>query len=188
MSVIQWETVGLQISNSINNMPIGIGNKTENIENLDILTPNRLLLGRNNDRCPTVPLQLSQDHKRVIETNSKIFKAWFHSWLVSYVPTLVERPKWYENDQEISVGDVILFLKSEQEFDLQYQYGIVISVNKGRDGYVRTIDVEYQNHNENIKRKTVRGVRDIVVIHRVDELASRDASYYLFSFMTDYFE
>ena len=111
LSVIQWETLGLQIANSINNLPIGIGNKTKDIENLDILTPNRLLLGRNNDRCPTAPLELSQDHKRIIETNLRIFKAWFHSWLVSYVPTLIERPKWHEDDKEIVVGDVILFLK-----------------------------------------------------------------------------
>ena len=77
------------------------------------------------------------------------------------MPALIERPKWHDTDQEISVGDVILFLKSEQEFDLQYQYGIVKSVNKGKDRRVRT--VEYQNHNEKIKRTTTRGVRDVVL-------------------------
>ena len=45
LSVMQWETLGLQIANSINNLPIGIQNKTEDIENLDIPTPNRLILG-----------------------------------------------------------------------------------------------------------------------------------------------
>ena len=44
MSVLQWETLGQQISNSINNMPIGLGNKTELLENLDVLTPNRLVV------------------------------------------------------------------------------------------------------------------------------------------------
>ena len=189
LSVIQWETLGIQIANSVNNMPIGIGNKTEDVENLDILTPNRLILGRNNDRCPTAPLELAQDRKRIIETNAKIFKAWFNSWLISYVPTLIERPKWHDTDQEISVGDVILkFLKSEQEFDLQYQYGIVKSVNKGKDGRVRTIEVEYQNHNEKIKRTTTRGVRDVVLIHRVDELSSQHTFYYLLKFMTNCYE
>ena len=46
LSVIQWKTLGhQQLVNSINNLPIGPGNKMECIENLDILTPNRLLLG-----------------------------------------------------------------------------------------------------------------------------------------------
>ena len=41
LSTIQWETLMPQISNSINNLPIGLKNKTEDLENLDILTPNR---------------------------------------------------------------------------------------------------------------------------------------------------
>ena len=64
--VIQWEMLRIQIANSINNMPINIGNQMMNIENLDILTPNRLILGCNNDRCPTVPLELNNDHKWII--------------------------------------------------------------------------------------------------------------------------
>ena len=30
--------------------------------------------------------------------------------------------------------------------------------------------IEYQNNNENVKRSTTRGVREIVVIHPADEL------------------
>ena len=52
-SVLQWETLGQH--NSISNMPIGLGIKTELLENLDILTPNRLILGCNNDRSSTAP-------------------------------------------------------------------------------------------------------------------------------------
>ena len=106
-------------------MTIGVGNKTECIENLDILTPNRLILGRNNGRSPTTPLVLKRDLKHVVETNAKMFSVWFKSWLVSYVPTLMKRPKWFDNDRDICRGDVVLFLKSEQEFDRQHQYGIV---------------------------------------------------------------
>ena len=61
-----------------------------------------------------------------------------------------------------------LFLKSEQEFDKHYQYGIVRVLNKGSDDKIRTI-FGYQNHNEEIKRTTTRGVRDVVVIHKVEE-------------------
>ena len=62
-----------QISNSINNLPIGVKNKVEKLENLDIITPNRLILGRNNSRCPNAPLEISCDYKRIIETNTNIF-------------------------------------------------------------------------------------------------------------------
>ena len=170
LSVIQWETLSQQIVNSINNLPIGLSNKTECIENLDLLTPNRLLLGRNNSRCPTAPLILSKDVKRIIENNKNIFKVWFKSWLISYVPTLIDKPKWFQNDKHITEGDIVLILKSEKEFDEQYQYGLVISTCMGKDGHIRTVDIEYQNHNEGVKRRTKRGVRDLVIIHPVDEL------------------
>ena len=67
LSILQWETLGQQICNSINNVPIGVGNKSEMLENLDILTPNRLILGRNNSRCPTAPLIIKNDARRIIE-------------------------------------------------------------------------------------------------------------------------
>ena len=82
----------------------------------------------------------------------------------------MSQPKWYKSDRDSKVGDVVLFLKFEKEFDKQYQYGIVTGVQVSRDGKIREIEVEYQNHIENIKRHTIRGVREIVVIHPVDEL------------------
>ena len=91
MSILQWETLGQQICNSINNVPIGVGNKSEMLENLDILTPNRLILGRNNSRCPTAPLILKNDARRIIESNDKIFESWFKEWLISYVPKLIAK-------------------------------------------------------------------------------------------------
>ena len=170
LSIIQWETLGNQIANSINNMPIALGNSVHNLENLDILTPNRLMLGRNNDRCPVGAVTVTSDVKKIIHANVNIFDIWFKCWLISYVPTLMSQPKWYKSDRDSKVGDVVLFLKSEKEFDKQYQYGIVTSVKVSRDGKIRGIEVEYQNHNENVKRRTIRGVREIVVIHPVDEL------------------
>ena len=75
LSVIKWETLGIQIANSINNLPIGIGNKTQCIENLDILTTIRLILGRNTNRAPTLPLELTANCKRIIEANTNIHRS-----------------------------------------------------------------------------------------------------------------
>ena len=91
-------------------------------------------------------------------------------WLTSYVPTLIEQHKWFASERDICAGDVILFLKLEQEFDRQYQYGIVIAMSVGMDGSVRIAEIEYQNSGENNKRCTKRGVRGLVVIRPVDEI------------------
>ena len=64
---------------------------------------------------------------------------------------------------------MILVLKEENELNQQYQYGIVRGVKRGRVDRIKTTEIEYQTHNGKTKRKTVRGARDVVVIHRVSE-------------------
>ena len=38
-----------------------------------------------------------------------------------------------------------------------------------RDNEVRRVMVEYQNHNENVKRVTDRSVKDLILIYPVDQ-------------------
>ena len=153
LSIIQWETLAQEIGNGINNLPLGLGNKTQDLENLDILTPNRLLLGRNNDRCPAGPLVVTENYKHIINSISDIYITWFRCWLISYVPTLLDRKKWHYNLGGISVGDVVLFLKSEKEFQKAYQYGVIKNIFPSSDGLIRKVEVEYQNANETVKRQ-----------------------------------
>ena len=80
-------------------------------------------------------------------------------------------PKWYKTDYHIQSGDVVLFLKKEGPLNSTYQYGIVKSTEVGRDTKIRCVIVEYRNHNEEFNRETRRAVRELVVIHRVDELS-----------------
>ena len=47
---------------------------------------------------------------------------------------------------------------------------MVSKVYEGRDNLIRKVDVDYQNSTEGVKRSTQRGVRDLVIIHSVDEL------------------
>ena len=177
LSILQWESLMASIANSINNLPLCLGNKVETLENLDLITPNRLLLGRNNDRSPTSTIAVVDDYSRMLNSNAKIFKAWFKVWLVECVPEMTKMNKWFRSDEELKVGDVVLFLKSDKVLETHYQYGLVKEVYKSRDGKVRKADIEYQNHTENTKRTTMRGVRELVVINRADEVSIDEVLY-----------
>ena len=61
---------------------------------------------------------------------------------------LMHQPKWFKSDEDIQVGDVVLFLKSDKEFEKQYQYGMVKDVKLNIDLKIRKVKVEYRNHNE----------------------------------------
>ena len=49
LSIIQWETVSAEIGNAINDLPIALGNIVSYYENMDLITPNRLRLRKNNE-------------------------------------------------------------------------------------------------------------------------------------------
>ena len=67
-------------------MPIVIGNTTSDLENLDIIMPNCLKLGRNNARSPTEPLnETNQIQAKSLTTIVKSFShglrtGYFHMW------------------------------------------------------------------------------------------------------------
>ena len=153
---MQWETIAAITANCINNLPLALGDATGDIENLDLITPNRLLLGRNNDRSPVGSMSVSDSYDKLLATNDRIFKAWFENWLVSHVPKLMDQPKWFKGERDLKVGDIVLFLKQDSELCDMYQYGMVEAVYRGRDGLIRKVDLKFRNHTEGVNRTTFR--------------------------------
>ena len=173
LSVLQWETMGSQVSNSANDLPLALGNIVADFEFMDLLTPNRLKFGRNNDRAPVFPIE-TEEHgnlQRIIDENNRIYRAWFEVWLVSHVPKLMDQPKWHKTDRDMKICDVVLMLKQEGELSSTYQYGMVHELEKDKDGVIRKVQIKYRNSTENQDRFTWRSVRNLIIIHPVDELS-----------------
>ena len=169
LSVLQWETLSAEIANSINNHPIAIGNETEDLECLDLITPNRLRLGRNNDRSPIGSLDISNSVDRILNLNSDIFNAWWQAWLVSALPKVVPQPKWFKTEQDLQEGDLVYFMKSESKLSNEYTMGKVDQVITGKDGITRRIVIKYFNHNESEPKFSDRAVRSVIKIFSIDE-------------------
>ena len=177
LSLLQWETLCAEISNRINDLPIALGNIKSNYESMDLITPNRLRLGRNNARSPCDTLTIITNPSKILEDNKKIFNTWFEHWLINHVPKLMSQPKWFKMEEDIKIGDVVLFLKHDSVLSSTYQYGMVIDTETGKDGIIRKVRVKYRNHNETVDRETYRSVRQLVLIHRWDELGIAEELY-----------
>ena len=133
-------------------------------------TPIRLKLGQTNDRSPSGCVKIISDLKKILETNQNIFNAWFENWLLSLVPNIMHPWQWFRTESNLKQGDVVLFLKQDPLFSETGQYGIVVSVQQSSDNVIRKVKVKYQNANENVDRETFRSVRQLVMIHPVDEI------------------
>ena len=174
LSVIQWETISSEIANSVNDLPLALHGVVADFETMDLITPNRLKLGRNNDRSPAGPFTLAKRFSKIIETNQQINDAWFDQWLINHVPKIVHQPKWFVQDRDMMVGDIVLFLRKESVLSSTYHYGMVKELFPGRDLKIRKVKVVYKNQNEKTFRETIRAVRELIVIHQVDEIDLMD--------------
>lgn len=170
LGILQWETIAAITANCINNLPLANRGEKADLENLDLITPNRLLLGRNNDRSPVGNMSVTESYDKIISSNARIFDSWFENWLITHVPQLMDQPKWFKVSHDLKEGDIVLFLKNESEISSTYQYGIIESVYRSRDGLIRKALVRYRNHNEQVDRTTFRAARGLVVIHGTDEI------------------
>ena len=169
LSLLQWETIAAEVSNAINNLPSALGNIVSDFENMDVITPNRLKLGRNNKRSPVSPMKVVGNHLKVLEENKKIFSVWFETWLISHIPKLMEQPKWFRSDQDKKICDVVLFIKNEGSVVNTYQYGMVHEIELSRDRLLQKVVIKYRN-SENSGCFTTHAVCDLVLIHLVDEI------------------
>ena len=79
LSMMQWEAAVAEIGNAINNLPIALGNISGDFEAMGLITLNRLLMGRNNQRSPEGSLKVPKYYDRITKQNSKIYQSWFEN-------------------------------------------------------------------------------------------------------------
>ena len=72
LSIIEWETFIPEVSNCINDMPLALGNIISDFESMDLITPNRLRIGRNNARSPDGTLEVTCKLEKFLRLNEKI--------------------------------------------------------------------------------------------------------------------
>jgi hypothetical protein len=112
---LQWETLFAKISSMIDDVPIAkCTNSNLTDPGWDIITANRLKLGRNNNRslegCINLPRGIGADN--LLKRNQDIQRVWYQM-LIDRIHHLVPRPtKWSKTDS-INVGDICLFIYSE---------------------------------------------------------------------------
>ena len=87
-----------------------------------------------------------------------------------YLPRNNHRPKCFKYHRYVTLGDIAPLLTIDSPIHSTYQYGIIRELFPGRDSKIRKVKVAYKNHNENVFRETSRAVRELIVIHQVDEV------------------
>ena len=113
MTVTQWDCVFAKVANTIDDLPLARGDSS-NVSNIgyEIITANRLKLGRNNNRSmegPGVRFDKSQQFSRILERNREIYQCWYQLFIDNIHNLAVKPPKWSTNSRKPVYNDIVLF-------------------------------------------------------------------------------
>ena len=153
------QTICKLVESQYNNLPLGYhyGRSADNSPLLRIITPNFLRVGRSNKRSLDGPIKLPANRMEILARVEETYECWFRIWRETYVPKLMFKQKWFNSDRELKEGDLVYFRKKESKLDGKWIIGIIDSVERGRDGLIRMVDVKYQNYGESHPQITQSG-------------------------------
>ena len=111
MTCLQWDTLFARISNTIDNLPIARGDASNELNfGYEVITPNRLKLGRNNFRSLEgngIELQMLSNFTKILDRNHSIYQQWYKLF-INNIHYLNLRPnKWLKSSRLTVVSDIV---------------------------------------------------------------------------------
>ena len=171
-TLLELRTFINEASNIVNSRPLGTLPGDDS--NINVLTPNMLLLGRSNINNPgTYESTSMTDRMLVIEYLTKKF---WKAWNEHFKPELTRQRKWKTPCRGLRENDVVMLLE-ETEFVSEYRLGRVKKVVVSDDGLVRSCVVAYKNFKAGEPLREYSGVKDTEVtrsVHKLSLLAPAD--------------
>ena len=168
LSVPEFQTLCSEVSNLLNERPIG--NLPSTDSEVNVLTPNSLLLGR---ATAVNPLGW-QPHGLRITTRYHLVQAitdeFWRKWTELYAPTLVVHRKWHTAYRNLKPGDIVI-VADKNTLRGEYRLAEVKEVFPGCDGKVRQVAVRYKVYKVGEDVREYSGARDITVSRSVHRLA-----------------
>jgi hypothetical protein len=165
-TLLGWETVFARIADALDDIPIARGGPSAaNDLGWEIITPNRLKLGRNNHRQLSGRVQLNNSPKTLLDRNRRIQEKWYELFK-KRVLLMVPRPLKIV-DREVKIGDVVLFVFDDAGSRDMWEWRIGIVVRKISR---TTVEIRYVTRPGGERRLINRSVRDLSIILPSDEI------------------
>ena len=165
-TLIGWETVFARIASALDDVPIARGSASAASDlGWEIITPNRLKLGRNNFRGLEGPVKLDNAPQSHLERNRMLTATWYEMF-IERIHLLIPPPA-KENDRQPELGDVVLFVHQDPNVKKLWTWKLgVIEEKISRSSY----RIHYITTETGEPRHVVRAVAQISIIVPVDEL------------------
>ena len=184
MTTIQWETMFAKAANALDDLPIAKGNSS-NVSDLgfDVLSPNRLKLGRNNFRSLQGSMDIKAGHlpSALLTRNRKITSTFIQLLLDRAHHFQLKPNKWTESSERgAQVDDIVIFVHTDagkgSDTDTAWRLGKVTAVSESK------VTVMYAAKAKKDKipkmKMVVRSPRDVSILFSEKELLVNSSDYF----------
>jgi len=148
LSYPEYVTLGHNVANMVNSRPLSLV-PSEPGDEMAVLTPNSLILGRNKSENPRC-YPKGNSIPRTSEVNEIITRFW-KKWMEIARPALMQQKKWHEKTRNLVVDDVVIVLENDA-LGKAYRLARVVKTIPSEDGLVRKVKVSYMQY-----KKTEQG-------------------------------
>ena len=161
-----WQTIAKLIEKEVNNVPLGyLYHQGTANPLLKVLCPSILKNGTFSDRAPKDIFQIPNSEEDLMKKIIDKYNMWFRIWNTEYVPLIMDRQKWYKEEENLQPNDVIYFKLTDSALASDWRLGKVEFVKEGRDGKVREVGIAYKSQDladnkwkHNVVQRPVRNV------------------------------
>ena len=127
---------------------------------------------RNNSRALDGPIRLADNVGKMMSKVEDTYEMWFRVWRDTWVPKLMRAPKWFNGTVDLETGDLVYFQRTASELGHnsdRWVVGKVSKLERGKDGKVRRVWIQYKNFNENNFQVTERSARSVIKIFSLSD-------------------
>jgi hypothetical protein len=123
--------------NMLNNRPLGV--VSSDPRSPEPLTPNHFLLTRANPNLPPDVFHRTEiSSKKKWRSTEALMDQFWERWQAEWIPSLLLRQKWTENQRNLRVGDIVMLIAPASPRGT-WPIGRVFKVNPSADGVVRSV-------------------------------------------------
>ena len=100
------------------------------------------------------------------------YNMWFQLWNISYIPLIMDRPKWHLEGESLRTDDLVYFKLTDSKIAADWRLGKREYVKTGRDGNVREVGIAFKNmdEDENWRHSVVeRPARSVVKLVNIED-------------------
>ena len=173
-----WQTIGKAIEREVNSVPLGFLHHQGSLNPLlRVLCPSLLKNGTCSDRAPKGLFTIPNSPANMMTNIETTYNMWFQLWNISYIPLVMDRPKWHLEGENLRTDDLVYFKLTDSKLAADWRLGKVEYVKTGRDGNVREVGIAFKNmdEDENWKHSLVeRPARSVVKLVNIEDTSVID--------------